>query len=267
MNSETGTIFHAKIIAPDTWHITGDGSSSYLLAGTDRALMIDTGFATENIQAYAQTLTDKPVEYAANTHGHFDHTGGNGWFKQAYMSAEAAKIARIPYPSLADKKFPLDYPIVIIGDGDTIDLQGRTIEVFEIPAHAPSSLAFLDRKGRIMFTGDEVENRVMLVWMQDDPQPTIERHAKNMEKLLARRSEFDYICAGHDLVMGSPSLIEEYLEHDRLILAGKKCEPLERPAGAPADFHMPQPEYKRFSVYKNTWIGFDSRYVHEKTRA
>jgi glyoxylase-like metal-dependent hydrolase (beta-lactamase superfamily II) len=258
--NDTKTIFQSRRIAPDTWHITGDGCSSYLLAGDERALMIDTGFAVENIQAYAQTLTDKPVEYAANTHGHFDHTGGNGWFKQAYMSAEAAKIAKIPYPSMAEKKFPLEYSVIIVKDGDTIDLGGRTLEVFKIPAHAPSSLAFLDKKGRIMFTGDEVDNHVMLVWMQDEPQPAIEQYVKNLSKLLAHRGDFDYICAGHDQVMGDPSLIEDYLENAKLILSGKECEPLERPAGAPEDFHMPQPEYKRFSVYKETWIGFDNRY-------
>ena len=52
-------------------------------------MVTDTGYASENIQEYAQSLTDKPVEIAANTHGHFDHTGGNGWSKCAFMSAKA----------------------------------------------------------------------------------------------------------------------------------------------------------------------------------
>lgn len=258
------TIFHSKLLCPSTWHIQGDGCSSYLVVGDKRGVMIDTGFATENIQKYAQLLTDKPVTNAANTHGHFDHTGGNGWFESTYMSAKALEIAKTPYPSKASLKYPLDYMVTIVGDGDKIDLGNRSLEVFEIPAHAPSSIAFLDRKERIMFTGDEVEVVVVLVWMQDEPQPTIEQHARNMEKVLIHRKEFDFICTGHSLVMEDPSLIMDYLENDHRILAGKEGEPWVTLPGGPADFQMPQPEYKCISKYKNTTIAYDLRYIHDK---
>ena len=113
-----------------------------------------------------------------------------------------------------------------------------------------------------MFTGDEVESRVMLYWMQDEPQPTIEQHAKNMEKLLKHRKEFDYICAGHELVMADASLIEDYLEHDRRIMSGIEGEQMVMHSGGPVDFRMYQIEFKRSSVYKNTSLGYDLRYVY-----
>jgi len=260
----SNTIFHSRPICTNTWLIQGDGSNSYLVVGDKCGVLIDTGFATENIQVYAQTLTDKPVKMAANTHGHFDHTGGNGWFERAYMSAKALEIATIPYPSKALLDYPLDYLVTIVGDGDKIDLGNRALEVIEIPAHAPSSVAFLDRKERIMFTGDEVGDHVMLVWMQDEPQPTIEQHAQNMEKLLKHRKEFSFICAGHDQVMGDPSLIEDYVEHDRRIMSGIAGSSWVPRAGGPTDFHMPQPEFKRVSVYKGTSLGYDLRYVYNK---
>jgi glyoxylase-like metal-dependent hydrolase (beta-lactamase superfamily II) len=258
------TNFHSRPICRNTWLIQGDGCSSYLVVGDECGVVIDTGFATENIRAYAQTLTDKPVTIAANTHGHFDHTGGNGWFERAYMSAKAAEIAKTPYPSKEALKYPLDYPVTIVGDGDTIDLGNRDLEVIEIPAHAPSSIAFLDRKERILFTGDEVGTHVMLYWMQDEPQPTVEQHAQNMEKLLKHRKEFDFICAGHDQVMGDPSLIEDYLEHDRRIMSGLEGDPMVMLADGPVDFRMYQIEFKRTSTYKGTSIGYDLRYVHNK---
>ena len=267
----TKTIFRSKLICPQTWLIEGDGSNSYLLVGDECGLVIDTGFATENIQAYAQTLTDKPVKLAANTHGHFDHTGGNGWFERAYMSATALEIAKTPYPSKVSLNYPLDYLVTIVGDGDKIDLGSRVIEVFEIPAHAPSSLAFLDRKERILFTGDEVDNFVMLYWMQPEPQPTVEQHAQNMEKLLKHRQEFDFICAGHRQVMGEAALIQDYLEHDRQILSGQiegeAMAPRHDESGTgpdPRDFRMYQIEFKRNSVYKGTGLGYDIRYLHNK---
>jgi glyoxylase-like metal-dependent hydrolase (beta-lactamase superfamily II) len=163
----------------------------------------------------------------------------------------------------------LDYLVTIVGDGDTIDLGGRGLEVIEIPAHAPSSVAFLDKKERIMFTGDEVENYVMLYWMQDEPQPTIEQHARNMEKLLEYSKYFDFICGGHQVVMGDASMVEAYLDHDRQILAGliegeQLVIQMQAGGPAPTDFRMYQIEFKRRSVYNGTGLGYDCRYIRSK---
>lgn len=261
-------IFHSKLLCPNTWLIQGDGCNSYMVVGDEYGLVIDTGFAIANIQAYAQTLTDKPVKIAANTHGHFDHTGGNGWFERVYMSAKALETAKIPYPSKESNKYPWDYLVTIIGDHDKIALGNREIEVIEIPAHAPSSVAFLDRQEHILFTGDEVDHHVMLYWMQDEPQPTVEQHAQNMEKLLKDRKAFDFICAGHEQVLGDASLVEDYLEHDCRIMAGlMEGEQMTIGPEAPKDFRMYQLEFKRASVYKDTHLGYDLRYIHNKCGA
>ncbi|MBI9050343.1 MAG: MBL fold metallo-hydrolase [Anaerolineaceae bacterium] len=258
------TVFSSRKLCPDTWLIQGDGCNSYLIVGDKRGVVIDTGFATENIQKYAQSLTDKPVKMAANTHGHFDHTGGNGWFSGAYMSAKALDIAKKPYPSLDASKYPVDYPVTVIGDGDQLELGNRILKVFEIPAHAPSSIAFLDTKEEILFTGDEVDSHAMLVWMQNEPQPSIEQHARNMEKLLTVRDDYKYICAGHEQVMGDAALVEEYLENDKRIMSGIEGEQMVMADDGPEDFVMYQIEYKRMSVYKNTAIGYDVRYILDK---
>jgi glyoxylase-like metal-dependent hydrolase (beta-lactamase superfamily II) len=264
------SIFKSLPLCANTWLIQGDGCTSYLVVGEECGVVIDTGFAIENIQEYAQSLTDLPVRWAANTHGHFDHTGGNGWFERAYMSAKALEIAKTPYPSKASLNYPLEYPVTIVGDGDTIDLGDRKLEVFEIPAHAPSSIAFLDRKERILFTGDEVAKGVMLYWQQNEPQPTIEQHAQNMEKLLKYRKEFDYICTGHGSEMEDASLVEDYLEHDRQILAGNiEGEPMVLRSNSPGDgpdprdFRMYKIEFKRQSFYKGTGLGYDVRYIRD----
>ena len=263
----SSTIFRSRPIWANTWVIQGDGCTSYLVVGDECGVVIDTGFATENIQAYAQSLTDRPVRWAANTHGHFDHTGGNGWFERAYMSAKALEIAKIPYPSKMALSYPLDYPVTLVGDGDEIDMGKRTLEVFEVPAHAPSSIAFLDRKERILFSGDEVGPFVMLYWQQEEPQPTVEQHAQNMAKLLQHREAFDHICAGHGQGMEDGSMVEDYLEHGRGIMSGLiEGEQMEMLTDGPdpRDFRMYQLEFKRTSTYKGTGLGYDVRYIHNK---
>lgn len=262
-------VFHSKPIHTNTWLIKGDGCTSYLIVGDTCGVLIDTGFATENIQKFAQTLTDKPVNIAANTHGHFDHTGGNGWFERAYMSARALEIAKIPYPSKKKLNYPLDYPVTIVGDGDRIELGNRSLEVFEVPAHAPSSVAYLDRRERILFSGDEVAKGVMLYWQQTEPQPTVEQHAKNLEKLAKNRNEYDFICSGHGDGLDDVTLIDILLEHDRWIMAGHegtqfKMERKGPDSPPPEDLIIYQIKYKRASMYKDTFIGYDIRYVHNK---
>jgi len=253
--------FTSRMLSKNTWIIFGEGCTSYLLVGKNSGLMIDSGFSTENIQKYAQSLIDVPVNMVANTHGHFDHTGGNGWFQHAYMSAKALEIAKVPYPSLDAAKYRTDYIVTVIGDGDVIDLGGRKLVVIEIPAHAPSSIALLDRSEKILFSGDEVADFVVLIWMQNDPQPYVEQHALNMEKLLRYRDGFDKICSGHGDGFVEADIISRYLEHDHSIMAGKQSEPWIMAPGGPADFHMPQPEFKRISKYLDTNLVFDSRYV------
>ena len=256
-----GNVFTSRKLTKNTWIILGEGCTSYLLAGQNAGLMIDSGFATVNIQKYAQSLIDLPVNMVANTHGHFDHTGGNGWFQHAYMSAKALEIAKIPYPSLEPSKYRTDYIVTVVGDGDIIDLGGRRLEILEIPAHSPSSIALLDRSERVLFSGDEVADLVMLVWMQDAPQPHIEQHALNMEKLLRYREAFDSVCWGHGLDFLEADIVKRYLEHDELIMAGKETEPWRMVPGGAVDFHMPQPEFKRYSIYLDTRLVFDSRYI------
>lgn len=256
-----GNVFTSRMLTKNTWIIFGEGCTSYLLVGQKVGLMIDSGFSTENIQKYAQSLIDVPLNLVANTHGHFDHTGGNGWFQHAYMSAKALEIAKVPYPSLDAKKYRTDYIVTVVGDGDIIDLGGRMLEVFEIPAHAPSSIALLDRSERILFTGDEVANFIVLVWMQNEPQPYVEQHARNMEKLLRHRNAFDKICWGHGDGFLDADIVGRFLEHDHLIMAGKESEPWVPAPDGPADFHMPQPEFKRISKYLDTNLVFDLRYI------
>jgi len=212
------TYFRSNLIRPETWLIEAEGCTAYLLVGDEQGLVIDTGYSAKNIRKYAQSLTDKPVKMVANTHGHFDHTADNGWFERAYMSAEAAKTTNIPYPSLRDRTYITNYPIVTVTDGFKFELGNREVEVFDIPAHS-SSLAFLDKRERILFTGDEVAPLVNL--------RNIVQYEKNMQKLMARRSEYDYVCHGHAKEMAYASIVDCCLANAQHILAGNEGEEIQ----------------------------------------
>jgi glyoxylase-like metal-dependent hydrolase (beta-lactamase superfamily II) len=67
-------------VAPGVWLVAEPGHvNCWLVAGTDRAVLLDTGLGIAPIRPVAQALTPVPVE-AVNSHYHFDHTGGNAEF-------------------------------------------------------------------------------------------------------------------------------------------------------------------------------------------
>lgn len=212
--------FRATEVAPNTWRILSDGDYSYLIEGEDEALVIDSGYGAGNIREFCQTLTEKPVRRIANTHDHFDHTANNGYFELAYMSAETKPLATIPFPSFAGIEFPRDYAVEIVDDGDIIPLKGRGLLVLKIPDHTEGGTAFLDKAGRILFSGDEIG-----MPMGKPLNGSVERWARHMEKLMQYRSEFDTICAGFGVM--DATIVEQYLENARHILAGNEGVPAE----------------------------------------
>lgn len=211
--------FRAKQIAPGTWQVLSDGDYSYLLEGEEEALLIDSGYGAGNIRDYCQTLTDKPLSKIANTHDHFDHTANNSYFDLTYLSAETKPLATIPFPSFAGIDFPRNYPVQIVGDGDVIPLKGRELLVFEIPDHAVGSLAFLDRKERILFSGDEFSP------MGKSLNNGVAHWLAMLQKLVPYRKDFDHLCAGAWIM--DASVFDTQLACIRYILDGHQGEPAE----------------------------------------
>jgi glyoxylase-like metal-dependent hydrolase (beta-lactamase superfamily II) len=217
--------YRSKLIAPGTWQIESDGDYSYLIEGDNEALAIDTGYGSGNIREYLQTLTKKPVRYVANTHDHFDHTANNAYFDRAYMSAKTAEKATTPFPSFAGVSFPKDYPHVIVADGFKFQLGAREIEVFLIPNHTAGGTAYLDRKQRILFSGDEIME-------PNEPlNVSVAAFAGNMRKLKAHRGEFDRVAGGPGIFDAAD--VDKYLAAAEAVLAGGEGAPiLPRPPGA-----------------------------------
>lgn len=212
--------FRAEEIAPGTWKILSSGDYSYLFAGEKEAVAIDTGYGAGDLRQFLQTLTDKPVRNVINTHNHFDHTANNGYFEKAYMAHKAIPLATIPYASFEGIAFIQDYERVGIGEGFVYDLGGRTLEVFDIPDHTADGIALLDRKERLLITGDEFMPMPMGKQLR---RITVQTFYGYLEKLMAHRHEFDrLVCGGgvHDA-----SMLDEYYHCARAIIEGDKGEP------------------------------------------
>ena len=67
---------------------------SYLILGSDRAVLFDTGMGIGDIQAEAQRLTGLPV-IVVNSHCHYDHIGDNYRYGEIWAFDNDSEIARI----------------------------------------------------------------------------------------------------------------------------------------------------------------------------
>ena len=64
-------------INEESWRVEDSGVRFFLLVGTERALLVDSGRNMNNARDIAETLTDKPL-LLLNTHADGDHVAGNG---------------------------------------------------------------------------------------------------------------------------------------------------------------------------------------------
>jgi glyoxylase-like metal-dependent hydrolase (beta-lactamase superfamily II) len=74
--------FVSREVAASTWLVAEPGHvNSFLVEGSERAAMVDTGLGVAPIRPVAESLTSRPF-LVVNTHSHADHVAGNHEFKE-----------------------------------------------------------------------------------------------------------------------------------------------------------------------------------------
>jgi glyoxylase-like metal-dependent hydrolase (beta-lactamase superfamily II) len=160
---------------------------SYLLIGTRRALLFDTGPGIYSIRAVVGGLTSLPV-VAIPSHLHFDHVGDLEEFADVRLLDTPAFRAQVrdgyfvEPPSQYMLRNSFKYRVHgWIKDGQAIDLGGRTVRLLSTPGHTPDSVSLIDGDGSRLFTGDIVNRIITLV---DVPGSDITAMAASLHRLL-----------------------------------------------------------------------------------
>ncbi len=213
---------------------------SYLVIGKDKAVVIDTGTGIGNLKQVVSELARMPVS-VVNTHGHWDHIGNNYQFEEIACFNNADCINRLrtrvensslqssitgdsiwkPLPEgfdAASWEIPSVEPTVLFEEGALIDLGDRTLEVIHTPGHSPGSICLLDKKNRILFTGDTFFPGPLYAYPED---VNIDDYIASVEKLKSRLDEYDYLCAGHNDPWVKSEVISRVSEAFQEIMAGK----------------------------------------------
>lgn len=218
---------------------------SYLIVGSEKAILFDTGMGLDSIQSVVKQLTPLPVS-VINSHTHYDHIGGNADFDKIYgvdtaytktnsqgWSHESIKQEVTPAALCADHLSQVDTaayqirPYTLAGfihDGSTFDLGGRQIEVMIIPGHTPDCVALLDRKAGLLWTGDMYYEGPLWLFF---PGTDLDAYQRSMTRLASLVPNLKHLLPAHNLPLITPQRLIEVRDGLALIRAGKyKGEPL-----------------------------------------
>jgi hydroxyacylglutathione hydrolase len=127
----------------------------YLLIGSDKALLIDTGAVADPkamplAKTILQLLPDKDHKklplLVAHTHRHLDHRAGDPQF----TSLPSVQVVPIDLKGVQSFFGFTNWPNGIAH----VDLGGRTVDVIPTPGHNQTHVAFYDDRTGILFSGD-----------------------------------------------------------------------------------------------------------------
>lgn len=173
----------------------------YLLNGSKRSLLIDTGLGISDISGEVAKLASKPVTAIA-THIHWDHIGGHSHFPDFYVHREELDWlnGKFPLPietvremvvdrcDLPDGFRAEDYtlfqgtPTKILTGHEIIDIGGREVEVLHTPGHSPGHLCFWEKDTGYLFTGDLVYKDILFAYY---PSTDPEAYLASLEEVSA----------------------------------------------------------------------------------
>ena len=192
-----------------TWRIEEPGVRFFLLEGTERALLIDSGMQVRNAREIAEGLTSLPLSLLL-THGDRDHVGSNEEFPVFYMHpAEASN-----YYNTQGKKGEF----LPVWDGEVLDLGDRPLEIIALPGHTPGSIAVLDRKARVLIGGDPVQDGQIFMF---GVQREMHAYIHSLARLEGYRDAFDWVYPSHGSFPVSPDLIPALREAAEKVLRGE----------------------------------------------
>lgn len=214
----------------------GAGELCWLVTGTERAALIDTGCGGKGLRELVESLTDLPV-IVLLTHGHRDHIGGVGQFGKAWLHpadlplversvdpARRADFVRGKEPELfarlPEDTFPPHAPteFLPLGEGDKFDLGGATLEVYETPGHTPGSVTFADTAHGVLYTGDICTRRTLMM-LPESQRLTVLRATLARLKALERNFPIQHI--GHDPAIPGEHAVDNLLDCVEDILSGR----------------------------------------------
>lgn len=231
---------------------------SYLIEGSERAILLDTGMGVGDISTVVRGLTSKPVE-VVNSHSHWDHIGANWRFDEiAIHEAEADWLplgvsndelrpwfgpdqltAPPPLPFDLDLfSIPPSVATRLLRGGETLDLGDRQLDVLHAPGHSPGGIVLVDEAAGWLYSTDVAYPSTLYAF---GDEVDLEAYRRSLRMLAELASSLRGVSGSHDGIFMEPAMLVAMADALDAIDAGRL--PDERRADR--DVHR----FGRFSVY------------------
>src|ERR1700723_4471627 len=192
----------------------------YLLIGSTKALLIDTGDIEDSkVVPLAETVMhllpgDGPSKLpllVVHTHRHLDHRAGDEQF--AHLSN--AQVVGFDIDSVRSHYKFTDWPNALA----EVDLGNRTVDVIPTPGHNETEVSFYDRSTGLLFTGDFLMPARLLV---DDASADLAR-AERVAAFVKDRP-ISFVLGGHIEMNSAGDLFpweSQYHPHEHVLQTPK----------------------------------------------
>jgi len=185
------------------------GGTIWLVEGSEKALLVETGVGVAPLRAFVESVTTKPVIAFASM-GYYDHAGGLHQFDERLIHGNdahrvenptrhntaatwymAGAFDAAPYEGFdpAIHVMPASSPTRRLADGDVIDLGDRQFRVCHLPGVTSGACALFEDATGVLFTGETLVWDGDFVYDGEPPERTddADRDAfrRSMERLLA----------------------------------------------------------------------------------
>ena len=140
--------------------------NTYLIGVPPRVAVVDPGGESE---AIARTIEERgwTVEGILLTHGHIDHIAHVAPLAERFGVGcrihqgddFLLRVRQMPEiePMLGFRRCP--DPQAYLGDGETLEVAGLTLQVLHTPGHSPGGVCFVDEASREILVGDTIFQR------------------------------------------------------------------------------------------------------------
>ncbi len=195
------------------------GANASYIVTTQGLILVDTPYYPSYANQWKNTVEKNgSVIFLINTESHDDHYASNFLFnvpviahkiaRDAMIAADVNQIAAVisqndPASASLLKDLRINTPAITFTDQMNLYSGNQSFQLFFTPGHSAGQITIFVPEERVVFTGDNVCNRIQGFFHEADPYAWLES-LKRIGEL-----DFDYIVPGHGLPCKKDYLGEE----------------------------------------------------------